>query len=49
MLVLTATVFAFLGALVGRQLLPRVTVKSMRYLTGVLLLIVGVGLAVGLV
>jgi uncharacterized membrane protein YfcA len=49
LLVGTATVFAFVGALIGKRLLPRVRLDAMRYLTGALLLIVGLGIGLGLV
>lgn len=48
-LVATATVCAFAGAYVGRRLLPRVTLGGVRLLTGVLLVVVGVGLMTGLI
>ncbi len=44
-----ATICAFAGALVGKWLLPKVTVGAVRTLTGALLLIVGAALAVGVV
>jgi uncharacterized membrane protein YfcA len=47
-LVGTATLCAFCGALIGKKLLPKVTVASLRYLTGTLLLVVGIGLGTGL-
>jgi uncharacterized membrane protein YfcA len=43
-----ASLCAFGGALVGKRLLHRVTVSWVRRLTGTLLLIVGLGLATGL-
>lgn len=49
LLVATATLFAFCGVLMGRRFLPRVTVTSLRYLTGTLLLLVGVMLGTGLI
>ena len=48
-LVAFATICAFAGALVGKWLLPKVTVGAVRTLTGALLLIVGAALAVGVV
>jgi uncharacterized membrane protein YfcA len=48
-LIAVATVCAFAGAWVGTRLLPRVTVGFVRGLTGVLLVIVGLGLALGMV
>ena len=47
-LVGVAIVCAFGGALLGRKLLPRVTIGGLRLITGGLLLIVGIGLASGL-
>jgi hypothetical protein len=44
-----ATICAFAGALVGKWMLPKVTVGAVRTLTGALLLIVGTALAVGVV
>ncbi len=44
-----ATICAFAGALVGRRLLPKITVGAVRTLTGALLLIVGAALAAGVV
>ena len=49
MLVGAATAAAFLGAFGGKQLLPKVTVAGVRRLTGGLLLLVGMGLASGLI
>ena len=48
LLVGTATLCAFCGAMIGKKLLPKITVASLRYLTGTLLLIIGVGLGTGL-
>lgn len=48
-LVLVATLAAFAGALLGKSLLPKMTIGALRWLTGSLLLIVGVGLASGLI
>jgi uncharacterized protein len=48
-LVAVATVCAFAGAYVGRRLLPRVTIRGVRTLTGVLLVVVGAGLMSGLI
>ncbi len=46
-LVLVATVSAFLGASVGKRLLPRVTLARLHQLVGVLLVLVGLALAAG--
>jgi len=47
-LVGVAIVCAFGGAWLGKRLLPRVTVSILRWITGTLLLVVGAGLASGL-
>jgi len=47
-LVGVAVVCAFAGALLGRRLLPHLTMDHVRRLTGALLLVVGAGLASGL-
>lgn len=46
-LVAVATVAAFAGALVGRSLLPKMTIGGLRLLTGTLLLVVGLALGAG--
>lgn len=43
-----ATLCAFGGAWLGRRLLPHVTVETVRLITGALLLMVGAGLAAGI-
>ena len=48
-LVGVATACAFAGAVAGKQLLPKVTIRGMRCLTGALLLVVGMALGLGLV
>jgi hypothetical protein len=48
-LIATATASAFLGAWLGTRFLPRVTVGFVRLVTGALLAVVGVGLALGVV
>lgn len=48
MLVLLATFFAFIGSFVGSRLVKKVTLHAVQYIVGVMLLIVGVGLATGL-
>lgn len=48
-LVAFATACAFAGSLLGRRLLPHVTARGVRAVTGTLLLAVGAGLAAGLV
>jgi len=47
-LVLLAMFFAFIGSFVGSLLVKKVTLHAVRYIVGVLLLIIGVGLATGL-
>ena len=47
-LVGVATLSAFGGALAGRRLLPKVTVGMVRMITGCLLLLIGAGMASGL-
>lgn len=44
-----ATLFAFAGSYLGTRLLPKVTVGFVRVATGMLLLVVGLGLASGLI
>jgi hypothetical protein len=46
-LVATATLCAFTGAYLGKQLLPKVTVAAVRVVVGVLLLVVGSALVLG--
>lgn len=48
-LVLTGCLAAFAGVLVGKRLLHKITMTGVRRLTGVMLLIVGAGLASGLI
>ena len=47
-LVLLAIIFAFIGSFVGSRLVKKVTLHTVQYVVGVMLLIVGVGLATGL-
>jgi hypothetical protein len=47
-LVLLGIVFAFIGSFVGSRLVKKVTLRAVQYLVGIMLVIVGVGLAVGL-
>jgi uncharacterized membrane protein YfcA len=49
LLVAVAVPCAFGGALLGRSMLPKVTLGGVRRLTGLLLLIVGLALVTGLV
>jgi len=48
-LVATAVACAFAGSLLGKRLLPKVTIEALRGLVGVLLVLVRAGLALGLV
>lgn len=48
-LIAVAVVSAFAGSLLGKRLLPRVTVKRLRLLSGSLLVLVGTALASGVV
>ncbi len=43
-----ATIAAFAGAFLGKQLLPRVTFGALRVVVGGLLVIVGIALAAGI-
>jgi len=43
-----ATLAAFAGAWLGRRLLPSMTLRSVRFVTGGLLALVGLGLLSGL-
>ena len=47
-LVATATGCAFAGALLGKRLLPKVTLASLRFVVGGLLVVVGVALSLGI-
>ena len=49
MLVLTATVFAFIGSFVGSRLVKKVTIRTVQYVIGVMLAVVGIGLSTGLI
>ena len=46
--VAVGTACAFAGAILGARLLPKVTVGGLRLLTGILLVVVGTGLAAGI-
>ena len=48
-LVLLAVVFAFIGSFVGSRLVKKVTLHTVQYVVGVMLMVVGVGLATGLI
>ncbi|MBI2852499.1 MAG: sulfite exporter TauE/SafE family protein [Chloroflexi bacterium] len=47
-LVLLGIFFAFIGSFIGARLVKKVTLHSVQYIVGVMLLVVGVGLATGL-
>ena len=47
-LVAVATLSAFGGAILGRRLLPKMTIDMVRMITGCLLLLIGAGMASGL-
>jgi uncharacterized protein len=46
-LVIAATISAFLGAILGKQLLKKVTLRTVQIIVGVLLIVIGLGLATG--
>lgn len=48
-LVLLAIVFAFIGSFVGSRLVKKVTLRTVQYVVGIMLAVVGVGLATGLI
>jgi Sulfite exporter TauE/SafE. len=48
-LVLAATVFAFLGAYIGKKILTKVTLRAVRMIVGVMLVLLGAGLVFGLI
>lgn len=47
-LILTATISAFAGAFLGRELLKKVTLKTVQIMVGVMLIFLGFALSVGL-
>jgi len=47
-LVIAATVSAFAGAILGKQLLHKVTLRTVQIIVGILLVLIGLGLAVGI-
>jgi len=49
MLVLAATVFAFIGSFVGSRLVKKITIHTVQYVVGVMLVTVGIGLSTGLI
>jgi uncharacterized protein len=46
---LVATLAAFLGAWIANRMLPKITLKGLRYGVGVLLILIALGLAIGLI
>ena len=48
-LLFTITVAALLGSLLGRRLLPRVTLRSVQFTVGILLFLIALGLGSGLI
>jgi uncharacterized membrane protein YfcA len=44
-----ATLFAFLGAYVGKRLINKVTMKTVHLIVGVLLVVMGLGMIIGLI
>ena len=46
-LVIAATISAFIGAILGKQLLKKVTLRTVQIIVGVLLIVIGLGLATG--
>jgi uncharacterized membrane protein YfcA len=48
-LVIAATMAAFLGALVGSRMMKKVTLKVVQRIVGIMLLLIGAGLATGLI
>lgn len=47
-LVLLGIFFAFIGSFVGARLVKKITLRSVQYIVGVMLVVVGIGLATGL-
>jgi len=48
-LILAATVSAFAGAFLGRELLKKITLRTVQAVVGVMLILLGVALSIGLV
>ena len=44
-----ATLFAFLGAYLGKKMINKVTMKSVHFIEGVLLIAMGIGMSIGLI
>jgi len=49
MVILTGTTAAFLGVLIGRKFLHKVTMKTIQYITGILLMLIGFVMTAGLI
>jgi hypothetical protein len=47
-LIAAATAAAFLGSFLGARLLPKMTLRAIQIIVGILLIVVGAGLASGL-
>jgi hypothetical protein len=47
-LVLAATLAAFVGSFIGTRLMKKVTLRAVQVIVGVMLMVVGVGIASGL-
>jgi uncharacterized protein len=47
-LVLAATLVAFLGAFIGARLVKKVTLRALQIIVGMMLILVGIGMASGL-
>ncbi len=48
-LVIAATLAAFLGAFIGARMIPKVTLRTVQLIVGAMLIVVGLGMATGLV
>lgn len=48
-LVLAATISAFIGALLGKELLKKVTLRAVQILVGIMLILLGIVLSIGLI
>jgi uncharacterized membrane protein YfcA len=48
-LVLAATISAFIGALLGKELLKKVTLRAVQVVVGIMLILLGIALSIGLI
>jgi uncharacterized protein len=48
-LIISSTLAAFLGAFIGARLMKKVTFRAVQIIVGIMLIVVGVGMAVGLI